>query len=143
MRFYESQDCTGEYYSDGGPINSGNTGDSWGPERAFDESMTTCWDARGIGRPTEFWIGMNFGEETKNVRCVLILDRSIENGAKSLVVEKRESSGNDWIDVITFSDLVPGERDDIPLSSERKCCEGRDLLEIIIHADTKVRKSVL
>jgi len=137
LRFYESQDCTGEYYNKGDPIDSGNAGGSWGPERAFDEDMRTGWGGRGIGNPAEFWVGMDFGEETKNVRCVSILDRSIENGAKSLVVQKRESSGNEWIDVITFSDLVPGERDDIPLSSERRCREGRDLLEINMHADTK------
>jgi len=138
LRFYANQDCTGEYYRDGDPIESAHLGiQSWGPENAFDDNMDSAWGGRGTGTPLEFWLGMDFGEETKNVRCVSILDHLITNGVKSVVVQKRESSGNEWIDVITFSDFVAGERNDIPLSSERKCREGRDLLEINIHADTK------
>jgi len=66
LEFYSSDDCSGsKVASDGTPLDSGNAGSGWGPDRAFNNGP---WGGRE-DEFNHFYIGMMFNS-AKLVRCI-------------------------------------------------------------------------
>jgi len=112
LEFYSDLDCTDTKFNDGTPIDSGNAGQYWGPERALDDDDGSAWGGRkdqfGL-----FWIGMDFNT-LRGVRCVSFLD-SPDKGVKELRVQAWESSTSTWHNVKIVKDHQSGVRTNISL----------------------------
>jgi hypothetical protein len=76
IEFYNNLDCSGASIdtSQGTAVDSGNAGFSYEPYNAFDGEFNSIWGGRWDEDGT-FHVGMDFGNNMKQVRCVKLYMR--------------------------------------------------------------------
>jgi hypothetical protein len=107
ITFFSSNTCSPSTIigtNDGAAFDSGNAGEGWIPENAFDGGDST-WGGRANER-NQFWIGWNFSSNV-TVRCVVLNQQA--NLANNLWVQAKQQGSFEWKNVAFISDLVEGE----------------------------------
>jgi len=115
LNLYSDWDCKGTKFDDGTAIDSGNAGSGWGPERAFDQSISSAWGGRSDD-DDNFWIGMEF-DTLKNIKCISFVDGS--HGAREIRVQVWDINSDDWLNVAEGKNHVPETRQNVAIIAPR------------------------
>lgn len=106
IEFYQSPDCSGEALdtSDAAnaAIDSGNAGDFWRPQKAFQDSGT--WGGRSDENDV-FYIGYHFPSD-QTIRCAVL--RQASKQARKVFVQVFDEETNNWTTAWIQDNLVVG-----------------------------------